>query len=174
MLNVEIQATILSPACTVVFEKKICEGYWTLFYCPSHNVSQRQRETRFNLLTVGLGQKCITIFGRNWAESCFQQRDASGSVLQQTPSNMEDGKRKLMFFLAAETKKHRGSHSLFLLPSLSLSPIYSVFLNWSTSSPLLTEAKLLKTPLLKWSTHFTFSLWTWECGLQILCGNVLR
>lgn len=60
---------------------------------------------------------------------------------------------------------------LLIPPSSSSTSIQSI-LNWSTASPLLTEAKLLKTPLLKWSTHFTFPLRTWKCGAQILCRNI--
>lgn len=79
------------------------------------------------------------------------------------------GQEKVDVFLG---RSQSVSH-LLTAPSPSSSSIQSI-LNWSTASPLLTEAKLLKTPLLKWSAHFTFPLRTWKCGAQILCRNILR
>lgn len=150
---------------------------WTLFYC----LLARGEKNFSPFETVGYRQLCFAVWRRN---AVSQQRDCSGSIFFKVN----------FFFFSRATGTHithllrwkieeeswcfswqqKPKSAVSLSPSLSLSPIYSVFLNWSTSSPLLTGAKLLKTPLLKWSTHFMFPLWTWKWGLQILCGNVLR
>lgn len=84
-------------------------------------------------------------------------------------------KKKVDVFLGSWNQKAlRVLHALSLSPPPSQLPIHSFFHNWSALSPLLTGAKLLKTPLLKWSAHFTLPQWTRQCGLQILCWNVLR
>lgn len=63
-------------------------------------------------------QGCFWI---NFRGKCF----SSHRHTYNTPFKMEDGGRKLMFFLAAETKKHCGSHALFLPLLTSLPSILS-------------------------------------------------
>lgn len=131
--------------------------------------------------TVGHCQKYFAVFGEKCSRVTYSTQGFFWinflSFFQATGTHTTHLSRWKMaeeswcFFVFVGSRNQK---ALCVSLLLSLSPIYSVFLDRSTSSPLLTGAKLLKTPLLKWSTHFTFPLWTWECGLQILCGNVLR
>lgn len=115
-------------------------------------------------------------------ESHIQHRDASGSIFRgkcfsshrhtyNTPFKMEDGGRKLMFFLAAETKKRCGSHALFLPLLLSLSHLFCLpqlihivtpFNRGQAVKDPITEVKhtfhIFSVDLRVWTTNFM-----WKC-----------